>query len=72
MDECIIEVDQLEDRHVVRAFTSPRLIVMGRTLDEARACSRSANAYRALSLDQHPELSGPAEQKRRSPSSNAA
>ena len=72
MDECIIEIDQLEDGHVVLAIPSLRLIVIGRTLDEARVRARSAIAYRGLSTDPAPELSVPAEQKRQSPSSNAA
>jgi hypothetical protein len=72
MDECIIEIDQLEDGHVVLAIASLRLIVMGRTLEEARAWARSAIAYRGLSTEQHPELSQPDKQKREAQTSNAA
>jgi hypothetical protein len=46
MDEDIMEIDQIEDGHVVLAIPALRLIVMGRTLDEARAWARSAIAYR--------------------------
>jgi hypothetical protein len=72
MGECIIEIDQLEDGHVVLAIPSLRFIVMGRTLDEAHAWARSAIAYRGLSLDPHPVASMPVEEMPRPPSSNAA
>jgi hypothetical protein len=48
VDEYIIEIDQLEDSRVVLAVPSLRLIVMGRTLEEARAWARAAIAYRGL------------------------
>ena len=60
LDERIIEIDQLEDGHVVLAIPSLRLIVMGRTLDEAWAWASSAIAYRRVSADRHPELSAAA------------
>ena len=71
MDE-LIEIDQLEDGHVVLAIPTLRLIVIGRTLDEARAWARSAIAHRGLPTDRDHELSVPAEQKRQSPSSHVA
>ena len=48
MDEHIIEIDQIEDGRVVLVIPSLRLIVMGRTLEEARAWARSAIAYRGV------------------------
>jgi hypothetical protein len=68
----MIEIDQLEDGHVVLAIRSIRLIVMGRTLDEARTWARLAIAYRGLSLDPHLELSMAAEEMLRPPNSNEA
>jgi hypothetical protein len=46
MNEEIVEIDQVEDGHVVLAVPSLRLIVMGRTLEEARAWAISAIAHR--------------------------
>ena len=48
MDEHIIEIDQIEDGHVVLVVRSLRLIVMGRTLEEARVWARSAIGWRGL------------------------
>ena len=48
MDEHIIDIDQIEAGHVVLVVPSLRLIVIGRTLDEARAWARSAIAHRGL------------------------
>src|ERR1051326_2033333 len=42
MDEHIIEIDQIEDGNVVLVVPLLRLIVMGRTLEEARVWARSA------------------------------
>jgi hypothetical protein len=55
MDEEIIDIDQIEDGHVVLAIPSLRLIVMGRTIEEARAWARSAIAHRGLSSTQRDE-----------------
>jgi len=52
MNEEIIEIDQVEDGHVVLAIPSLRLIVMGRTIEEARAWARSAIAHRGLPTTQ--------------------
>jgi hypothetical protein len=40
MDEHIIEIDEIEDSHVVLVVLSLRLMVIGRTLEEARAWAR--------------------------------
>ncbi len=42
MDEHIIEIDQIENGHVALVVPSLQLMVMGRTLEEARAWARSA------------------------------
>jgi hypothetical protein len=42
VDENIIEVEQIDDGHVVLVIPSVRLIVMGRTFEEARAWARAA------------------------------
>jgi hypothetical protein len=55
MDELIIEIDQIEDGHVALAVPTLRLIVMGRTLEEARAWARSAIGYRGLPAGQRAE-----------------
>jgi hypothetical protein len=68
----IIEIDQIEDGHVVLVVSSLRLIVMGRTLEEARAWARSAIAHRGLPTTQHAEPSPGTDEVTRSPSSNAA
>jgi hypothetical protein len=52
MDEHIIEIDQIEGCHVVLVVPSLRLIVMGRTLEEARTWARSAIGWRGLSAGQ--------------------
>ena len=57
MDEHIIEIDQIEDGRVVLAIPSLRLIVMGRTLEEARAWARSTIASRGLFTGQRSEPS---------------
>ena len=48
MDEHIIEIDQIEDGRVVLVVPSLRLIVLGRTLEEARAWASSAIGCRGL------------------------
>ena len=57
MDEEIIDIDQIEDGHVVLAIPSLRLIVMGRTIEEARAWARSAIAHRNQAMTQRAEPS---------------
>ena len=54
MDERIIEIDQIEDGHVVLVVPSLRMIVMGRTLDEARAWARSAIACGLVTSQRDP------------------
>jgi hypothetical protein len=71
MSEHIVEVEQIEDGHVVLAIPSLRLIVIGRTLEEARAWARSAIAYRDLSRSQRAEQSA-ADEATPPPGSNAA
>lgn len=70
MDQQII--DQIEDGHVVLAVPSLRLIVMSRTLDEARASARSAIAWRGLVTSQRAEPSAAQDELTRPPNSNAA
>jgi hypothetical protein len=41
VDEDIIEIDQLEPGHVVLVIPARRLIVIGRTLEEARDWARA-------------------------------
>jgi hypothetical protein len=72
MNEETIEIDQIEDGHVVLAVPSLRLIVMGRTLEEARAWARAAIAHRGLATTQPAERSPGTDEVTRSPSSNAA
>ena len=72
MDEQIIEIDQIEDGHVVLVIPSLRLIVMGRTLEEARAWARSAIGYHGLGTGQRAELSPQMDELARPASSNAA
>jgi hypothetical protein len=60
MEEHIIEIDQIEDGHVVLVIPSLRLIVMGRTLEEARAWARGAIGGRALANGQSGDVSGDA------------
>jgi hypothetical protein len=68
MNEDIIEINQIEDGHVVLAIPSLRLIVIGRTLEEARAWARSAMAHRGLCTSLLPDSDGAA----LPPSSHAA
>ena len=72
MDEEVIQIDQVEDGHVVLAIPSLRLIVLGRTLEEARAWARSAITYRGVSASQYLELSAAPDSGVQPPSSNAA
>jgi hypothetical protein len=72
MDEHIIEIDQIEDGHVVLAIPSLRLIVMGRTIEEARAWARSAIAHRGFPTTQRAEPSAGMNEGTRPPSPNAA
>ena len=73
MDEYITEIDQVEDGHVVLAIPSLRLVVMGRTLDEARARARQAIAYRVVTPSQQVEPTpGAQADELQPPSSNAA
>lgn len=72
MNEEIIEIDQIEDGDIVLAMPSLRLIVIGRTIEEARAWARSAIAHRGLSTTQPAEPSSGTDDVTRSPSSNAA
>jgi hypothetical protein len=57
VDEYIIEIDQLEAGHVVLVVPALRLMVMGCTLEEARAWARSAIAWRGLVASQRAEPS---------------
>ena len=57
MDGHIIEIDHIEDGHVVLAVPSLRLIVLGRTLEEAQAWAKSAIGYRGLPARQLAEPS---------------
>ena len=72
MDEHIIEIDQIEDGHVVLVVPSLRLIVIGRTLEEARAWARSAIGWRGLVSSQRAETSAGTDAITAPPSSNAA
>jgi hypothetical protein len=72
MDEHIIEIDQIEHGHVVLVVPSLRLLVMGRTLEEARAWARSAIGYRGLLTVQREEPLAAIDEVNRPPSSNAA
>jgi hypothetical protein len=72
MDEHIIEIDQIEDGRLVLIVPSLRLIVIGRTLEEARAWASSAIACRGLSASQRAEPSAGTDEVSRSPSSQAA
>ncbi len=72
MDEDIIEIDQIEDGHVVLVVPSLRLIVMGRTLEEARAWARSAIGWRGLAASQRAEPSVGTDAMTAPPSSSAA
>ena len=68
MNEHIIEIDQIEDGNVVLAVPSLRLIVMGRTLEEARAWARSAIECRGLAAGQRAEPSARADEATPAPS----
>ena len=72
MDEYSIEIDQIEDGHIVLAIPSLRMIVIGRTVEEARAWARSAITYRGLSASPRTEPSSGTDEAARPPSSNAA
>jgi hypothetical protein len=72
MDEHIIEIDQIEDGHVVLVVPSLRLIVMGRTVEEARAWATSAMGSRGLVTSQRAEPSAETDASTAAPSSNAA
>jgi hypothetical protein len=72
MNEDIIEIDQIDDGHVVLAIPSLRVIVIGRTLEEARAWARSAMAYRGVSTSQRMEPSAATDETVQPLSSNAA
>ena len=72
MDEHIIEIDQIEDGHVVLVVPSLRLIVMGRTLEEARAWARSAIGWRGLAASRHAEPSPRTDAMTPAPNANAA
>ena len=67
-----IEIEEIEDGHVVLAIPSLRPIVMGSTLEEARAWARSAIAYRGLATNQCAELCSATDVGASLPSSNAA
>ena len=68
MDERIMEIDHIEDGHVVLAVPSLRLIIMGRTLEEARAWARSAMECRGLAAGQRAEPSATADEATPPPS----
>ena len=72
MDEHIIEIDQIEDGRVVLVVPSLRLIVIGRTLEEARAWASSAIGCRGLPATQRTEPSAGTDEVTRSPNSHAA
>ena len=72
MDEHIIEIDQIEDGRVVLVVPSLRLMVMGRTLEEARAWARSALGWRSLVASQRAQPSAETDASTAAPSSNAA
>jgi hypothetical protein len=72
MDEHIVEIDQIEDGHVVLVVPSLRLIVMGRTLEEARASARSAIGRRGLVASQRAEPSAGTSEVTQPRSSHAA
>ena len=72
MDEHVIEIDQIEDGHIVLVVPSLRLIVMGRTLEEARAWAKSAIASRGLPTGPRQEHSAPMNEITRLSSANAA
>ncbi|MBV8715888.1 MAG: hypothetical protein JOZ65_12570 [Chloroflexi bacterium] len=52
MNDHVVEIDQIENGRVVLTIPSLRVIVIGRTLEEARAWTRSALAYRGVSTCQ--------------------
>ena len=67
-----IDIDQIEDGHVMLAIPSLHVIVMGRTLDEARAWARAAIADCSVPLSQPVELTVTASEALEPPNSNAA
>jgi hypothetical protein len=72
MNEHIIKIDQIEDGQVVLAIPSLRVIVIGRTLEEARAWATSSIAYRGPSRSQRAVPSAATEEAVQPPASNAA
>jgi hypothetical protein len=72
MDEHIIQIDQIEDGRVVLVVPSLRLIVIGRTLEEARAWASSAIRCRGLPASQRTEPPVSTDEVTRTPSSHAA
>jgi len=72
MDEFIVDIDQLDKGHVVLAIPSLRLIVMGRTLEEARARARSAIAYRGVPASHSAELLAGTQEAEQRTNSHAA
>ena len=47
LDEYAVEIDGSDGQRVVLAIAALRLIVLGRTLDEARALATAAVAFRS-------------------------
>jgi hypothetical protein len=72
MDDHIIEIDQIEDGHVVLVVPSLRLIVIGPTLEEARAWARSTIWCRGLPTGQRADLATGTDDVTGSQTSNAA
>lgn len=46
-DDVTVEIDEIDQQHVVLAVRALRLIVLGRTLAEAQALVRAAVAFRS-------------------------
>jgi hypothetical protein len=57
MDECNVEIDELHDDVVVLIVPALRLLVFGRTLDEAMARARSSIDFRLLERGRRPDPS---------------
>jgi hypothetical protein len=51
MDEYIVEIDELDDNYVVLAVPALRLLVFGRTIDEAMSRARASVDFRVLESD---------------------
>ena len=51
LDEYSLEIDTTDHQRVVLAIAALRLLVMGRTLDEARALAKAALAFRSQESD---------------------